>query len=531
MKIVVTSGSPITTSGTIAVGLQTGYSIPTTVKQSNWDDAYTFVSSFPTQTGNSGKYLTTDGSSLSWGTVSTTNIYNSDGTLTGNRTVTSGGYFLRFTGNNSASSGVARGLHYYYTLTATANNDILAALDIESSFVGGFTGTSNWGIRIQSGQGLLIGTTPITGTSSQLQFISNDATMAFKNIGSANYAGLNVYDDTNTLVGSLQAGGTTSGSPFQNNFFIGARRSTGRLIFVRGTSATQSATFFSTGNLLIQDGGTHTDAGYKLDVQGTGRFTDSITNTNAYLQVPNSNGLQIGFWSGTNPLTKSNIAITNSGTGGAGTAQAFPVMTGKKNIFIVGTDNPAGVGSPTMSGDSNIVLGNLSISNPISGSQNVLLNSRGSISSGNGNTGLGYNALNGITTGSNNLHLTIGAGYGNGSFTSSLSNSVYIGDPVKSNNNTTVAGDIVITTPYTATTQFWWGGKSDASDIYFNIPVNTGTNQTGWDSYWRSGIGTGTGEPGKIYFQHSTPTTSGTTIQSSFTNTLTLERKIGRAHV
>jgi hypothetical protein len=48
-----------------------GYSIPTTLKQTNWDDAYTWVAAFPTQTGNSGKFLTTDGSTLSWGTVVT----------------------------------------------------------------------------------------------------------------------------------------------------------------------------------------------------------------------------------------------------------------------------------------------------------------------------------------------------------------------------------------------------------------------------------------------------------------------------
>ena len=63
------TGSPITTSGTLAVSFATGYSIPTTTKQSNWDDAYTFVGNFPSQTSNSGKYLTTDGSALSWAAV------------------------------------------------------------------------------------------------------------------------------------------------------------------------------------------------------------------------------------------------------------------------------------------------------------------------------------------------------------------------------------------------------------------------------------------------------------------------------
>jgi hypothetical protein len=37
----VVSGSPITSSGTLAVTFDTGYSIPTTASQSNWDTAYT----------------------------------------------------------------------------------------------------------------------------------------------------------------------------------------------------------------------------------------------------------------------------------------------------------------------------------------------------------------------------------------------------------------------------------------------------------------------------------------------------------
>jgi len=63
-------GNPITTSGTLAISFASGYALPTTIKQSNWDDAYTFVTAFPSQTGNSGKYLTTNGSTLSWATVS-----------------------------------------------------------------------------------------------------------------------------------------------------------------------------------------------------------------------------------------------------------------------------------------------------------------------------------------------------------------------------------------------------------------------------------------------------------------------------
>jgi hypothetical protein len=42
---------------------------------------------------------------------------------------------------------------------------------------------------------------------------------------------------------------------------------------------TERMRLFSDGNLLLQSGGTFTNAGYKLDVNGTGRFTSSVTTT------------------------------------------------------------------------------------------------------------------------------------------------------------------------------------------------------------------------------------------------------------
>jgi hypothetical protein len=34
------SGSPVTTSGTLAIAFDTGYALPTTASQGNWDTAY-----------------------------------------------------------------------------------------------------------------------------------------------------------------------------------------------------------------------------------------------------------------------------------------------------------------------------------------------------------------------------------------------------------------------------------------------------------------------------------------------------------
>ena len=52
------SGSPITTSGTLAVSLQSGYSIPTTASQSNWDSAYNNMIVSAAVTGTTTKTLT-----------------------------------------------------------------------------------------------------------------------------------------------------------------------------------------------------------------------------------------------------------------------------------------------------------------------------------------------------------------------------------------------------------------------------------------------------------------------------------------
>ena len=102
------TNSPITTSGTLALGFASGYSLPTNVKQSNWDDAYTFVAAFPTQTGNAGKYLTTDGSVLSWatnplGTVTSVAVTESGNalTITGSPITTSGTINIGFAGTTA----------------------------------------------------------------------------------------------------------------------------------------------------------------------------------------------------------------------------------------------------------------------------------------------------------------------------------------------------------------------------------------------------------------------------------------------
>ena len=64
------SGSPVTTSGTLAVTYATGYAIPTTAKQTEWDTAYTDRNKW--DGGSTGLNAATGRTSLGLGTAATT---------------------------------------------------------------------------------------------------------------------------------------------------------------------------------------------------------------------------------------------------------------------------------------------------------------------------------------------------------------------------------------------------------------------------------------------------------------------------
>ncbi len=87
------TGSPITTSGTLAVGLQSGYSIPTTASQANWDTAYT--DRLKWDGGSSGLVASTGRTSLGATTVGS-NFF----TLTNPSAIT----FPRINADNSVST-------------------------------------------------------------------------------------------------------------------------------------------------------------------------------------------------------------------------------------------------------------------------------------------------------------------------------------------------------------------------------------------------------------------------------------------
>jgi len=90
--LTIVSGSPVTTTGTIAIGLQSGYSIPTTSSQTNWDTAYTDRNKW--DGGSTGLVAATGRTSLG-ATVVGSNLF----TVTNPSAIT----FLRVNADNTVS--------------------------------------------------------------------------------------------------------------------------------------------------------------------------------------------------------------------------------------------------------------------------------------------------------------------------------------------------------------------------------------------------------------------------------------------
>jgi hypothetical protein len=95
------SGTPITSSGTLAVSLQTGYSIPTTASQTNWDSAYNDKINSASVTGTTTKTLTL--TQQDGGTVTASWSDLDSGTITGSGTTN---YIPKFTSSSAIGNSV-----------------------------------------------------------------------------------------------------------------------------------------------------------------------------------------------------------------------------------------------------------------------------------------------------------------------------------------------------------------------------------------------------------------------------------------
>ena len=139
--------------------------------------------------------------------------------------------FLDIRGTQTSPGTSTRIANISTIISASANNDTLIGLDIQPTYhTGAFTGVSTYAIRAHGSiysSGFLFGAGVVGNTSLVL---------------------------------------SSAGS---NNVSIATNSTGGEKLRVFG----------STGNVLIQTGGTFTDAGYRLDVSGSGRFTNGLDVT------------------------------------------------------------------------------------------------------------------------------------------------------------------------------------------------------------------------------------------------------------
>ena len=245
----VTSARTISTTTPLSGGGDLSANRTLAIAQSTTSvDGYLSATDWTTFNGKQGTItLTTTGTSgaatfisntLNIPQYSGTNIYNADGTLTGDRILTSGGYNLTFTGSNTAASAIARGLYLIPTLVASANSDVLVGLDINPTFtLGAFTGTTSAAIRV--------------GGS-----ILNNTGYSY-NIGSSANPFASVYS-VNLI------------SPTTLNVFAASH------LYLQAGNTQALQVFSATRNIAIQNGGTFTDGGQRLQVTGTSYFSDSV---------------------------------------------------------------------------------------------------------------------------------------------------------------------------------------------------------------------------------------------------------------
>jgi hypothetical protein len=211
--------------------------------------------------------------------------------------------------NNSvtAASQLARGTNLNSTLIAAANNDILVGLDINPTFTNGaFTGVSNFGLRVNgniastSGNNQVIFTSVSATTGWQiLRMNSSGASLNFgieQSAGASRFGNTlgysSVFGTTNATALHFATNNLTRATIFSNgNFLIapGIQTDAGFRLDVNGTARVQGATTISTGDLTVSTGTTISSAGFRLAVDLNADLgTSSIRFFRSYIDTMNT---------------------------------------------------------------------------------------------------------------------------------------------------------------------------------------------------------------------------------------------------
>jgi hypothetical protein len=140
-------------------------------------------------------------------------------------------------------------------------------------------------------------TGPTTGNGLQINSLANAPVIIFAQAGSAQRGTI----------------GINGGSQELYNFVSNVN--SGSFNWYTNTS-TQIAKLNSTGNLTLQNGGTFTDAGYRLDVVGTTRISNTLNVGTSFRQGDNTGQIIVGATSYAGAITFANNSGNNFGLTG-----------------------------------------------------------------------------------------------------------------------------------------------------------------------------------------------------------------------
>jgi hypothetical protein len=260
--------------------------------------------------------------------------------------------------NNSvtAASAIARGTNLTPTLVAAANNDVLVGLDINPTFTNGaFTGVTNWAARFNNNILFTAGSKSINIAASAVSSSGGTLTLFAGNATTSGTGG-NIVLQPGTGAGGPGHGTIILGNGSQWNgatingtltvTFSGPNTGTtlqvnagGQngltiawdnltpfmrygLVSARQSRFTNSSSYTFDNNFII---GSNTDAGFRLDVNGTARVSGAATlsnlaGTGTRMVVADANGLL------------STQAIASGAVTGTGTTNYIPKFTSSSSI-------------------------------------------------------------------------------------------------------------------------------------------------------------------------------------------------------
>jgi len=360
------SGSPVTSSGTLALAFDTGYSLPTIVKQNNWDTAYntrivtassplSFISntiSISQASGSANGFL----SSTDWttfnnkqnaltnpvtGTGTTNYLPKFTGTSTiGNSLVYDNGTNILI-GKTTSTGGlvqISNGTNMYnfdydasgpYFTTVNNANTVYKRFTLDASELY-FNIAASTKMVLNSSGNLGLGVSPSASQDPILEsryglFMGRDETNLLNN---AYFNSGWKYAQTGSFANRYYQNGYNGG----HQWLIAPSGTAGNAI-----SFTQAMTLNASGNLSLGN----TNDTYKLDVTGTGRFSESLyvlksTNSGSgsvfpTMQVKNTLATQ---GDGSSTFNFSGVYV------GSGNDAVLMTMT---TTYAAGTWAPAGI--------------------------------------------------------------------------------------------------------------------------------------------------------------------------------------------